>query len=90
MMLCEMQRYDKVTVAPRSANVFFNFSASSFGRFSLTTFGTDSTNFFAYLNKSTMRLTVHKDRTYLHKVGVRYNTFDFLDNLSLRRSVKFL
>lgn len=46
-----MQRrtaYSSVTVAPRSVNVFLSFSASSFDIPSLRTFGSDSTNFFAW------------------------------------------
>lgn len=39
--------HSSVTVAPRSVNVFLSFSASSFERPSLSTFGSDSTNFFA-------------------------------------------
>jgi hypothetical protein len=35
-------------VAPRASKAFFNFSASSLGTLSLTTFGTLSTNFLAY------------------------------------------
>jgi hypothetical protein len=37
-------------VAPKSVKVFCNFSASSFGKFSFKVWGTDSTNFFAYLS----------------------------------------
>lgn len=40
--------YSKTTVAPRASKAFFNFSASSLGTLSLTTFGTLSTNFLAY------------------------------------------
>lgn len=36
------------TLAPRSCSVFINFSASSFGTFSLSVWGHDSTNFFAW------------------------------------------
>ena len=39
--------YSKVTMAPRPSKTFLSFSASSFGKFSLRTFGNDSTNFFA-------------------------------------------
>lgn len=40
--------YDKETVAPSASRVFCSFSASSFGTFSLSVWGHDSTNFFAW------------------------------------------
>lgn len=36
-----------MTVAPRASRTFWSFSASSLGRFSFRTLGTDSANFFA-------------------------------------------
>jgi hypothetical protein len=46
-MLNQKTPYDNDTVAPSASIVFCSFSASSFGRFSLSVCGTDSTNFLA-------------------------------------------
>ncbi len=48
-------------MAPRSVNVFWSFSASSFERFSLRTFGSDSTNFFAWMRQSERRKVVERE-----------------------------
>jgi hypothetical protein len=45
--ICKERNYSNETTPPRSVKVFFNFSASSFGKFSFSTLGRDSTNFFA-------------------------------------------
>jgi hypothetical protein len=44
--------YSRMTTAPCASKTFLIFSASSFGMPSLSTFGTDSTNFFAYIERT--------------------------------------
>lgn len=46
--LAQLRAQASDTVAPRPSSVFFIFSASSLGTFSLSVWGTDSTNFLAW------------------------------------------
>ena len=51
--------HSSATVAPRSVNVFLSFSASSFERPSLSTWGSDSTNFFACTDTALCQHALH-------------------------------
>src|SRR6266850_8181469 len=87
--------YSRMTTAPCASKAFLIFSASSFGMPSLSTFGTDSTNFFAYIERTT-RLKKgakhgnRKTKAHLDEGEVRHHRLDLLDDLGLRTGVERL